>query len=286
MLLTSPLSLAFAEDPPVYPAENPNPETLSAYYQQLSKYYEDQSKLYADKAQEEEHKLIASKSSPAEVKNPRPFDGTNAGLGFAMNTGNTNTQNFNGTAFVNYSPNKASTTTWNTTYQNSHDNAKGQISDKFFTDLNSAYNFNFTSGIYGDANFTRNPFSGYNYQINESVGYNHVFFDTNTFSLTGQFGPGLQQNSVPSPGSFENQVTGNAKILSVVNLTNKTSWRETYAITAAHTNTNQTLDTMITTAIFDQFALQFDLLASYDTHPLGNAANWNTTTTLSIVYNF
>lgn len=278
---------SFADDIPAFPSQDPTPAALSSYYNDLSKYYQNQAKVYAKKAQDEEKAAqVAQNTPPYAIKNPKPFNGTNAGLGFVMNTGNTNTQNFNGSAFVSYIPNKASTTTWNTTYQNSHDDSKGQISNKFYSDLNSAYNFDAKNGMFGDINFTRDTFSGYNYQANESTGYNRTLYQSDTATLTGQIGPGLQQNSLPSPQENENLVSGNLKLLSTVSLSNQTNWRETYGMTTTSKNTNQSLDSLISTVVFDEFAVQLDYLMSYDTTPLAGKSNFNTMTTISLVYNF
>lgn len=286
VLLFLPFSLN-AEEIPASPGANPTHAELAAYYEALSKYYGQEAKIYATKAKDEATAIqVAQNLAPVYIKNPKPFNGTNAGLGFVMNTGNTNTQNFNGSAFVSYIPNKASTTTWNTTYQNSHDDQKGQLSNKFYTDLNSAYNFDFKNGMYGDANFTRDTFSGYNYQANESVGYNRPLYQTDTATVTGQIGPGLQQNSYPSPQGNENLVSANLKLLSVVNFTDQTNWRETYAMTTTSKNTNHMLDSLISTVIFDEFAIQLDYLMSYDTSPLAGKSSFNTMTTVSLVYNF
>ncbi len=280
-------TFVFATEIPSYPTDDPSSANLAKYYQALSDYYQEQADLYAQKAKNE--LLVAQKKQnlpPVAIKNDKPFTGSNAGLGFIMNTGNTNSQNFNGNALMSYTPNEASTTTWNTTYQNNHDGNKGQLSDNFYTDLNSAFNFNAKNGIYGDLNFTRNTFSGYNYQVNESIGYNRVIFDNNTFSLTGQIGPGLQQSSVPSPGSFQNQVVGYGKLFSVYNFTDQTNWRETYTVVSSSSNTQSTLDSAISMVLAYPFALQLDYLINYDTNPQPGKVNFNTATTLSIVYNF
>lgn len=282
------LNAVFADDDamPVYPA-NATHSALAVYYQDLANYYQKKSKECTKKADTEmEYAIKNAHVAPYTIKSTKPWDGTNIGLGLVMNTGDTNTESFNGTSFISYKPNRASTTIWNTTYQNSHDSAKGQVTDYFNTDLNSAFNFDFKNGIYGDINFTRNPFGGYNYQINESIGYNRVYFDNNKFSLTGQFGPGLQQNSQPSPASFQNLITANLTLRANYNFTDQTSLSTVYYLTTNSQNTDNNLDTTLSTMILNQFALKLDYLIDYDTNPLSDKTKLNTTTTLSLVYNF
>jgi putative salt-induced outer membrane protein YdiY len=258
------------------------------YYQSLSDYYQNQSKTYAQKAKVELLEAQKEKNfSPAKIKNSQPWTGTNLGLAFVINSGDANSQNLNSSSFVSYKPNKASTTTWNTRYEYAHDNDKGQLSNNFYTDLNSAYNFDFKNGIYGDVNYSRNKFSGYTYQMAESIGYNRVFFDSRTYSLSSQIGPGLQQSLTNnSPSTYKNEITANLKILSNYNLSDQINWKETYTLMTGNSYTLSTLDSAASILFFAPFSLELDHLISYTPTPQPNKTQWNTATTLTIAYNF
>jgi len=270
---------------PTYPKDKPTHQTLADYYKSLSKYYEALSRVYAKKAAKEEEDLRKT-LKPSEIVNSKPFNGTNAGLGLVMNTGDTSSQNFNGTALIIYNPNKAWNNTETTTYQYASTKSKGTTANQFYTDMNSVYNFDSANGIYGDANYTRNTFSGYNYQVNESAGYNRTFYNNRIFTLSGQFGPGLQQNSIESPPSSENKLSGNIKLLSTYNFSDQTNLRTSYGMVLVDQDTLQTFSTVLSTTILDQFALQLNYLVTYASDPQPGKENLNTTTTISLVYNF
>ena len=299
LLCWLPLPLLAALPQP--PGAAANAAEMARYYQSLADHYQslaDHYKLLVatekntaslpdidNMLKRQQAALKQNKATPAEVS---AFAGSYAALGFVMNTGDTNSWALNSKALVNYQPNEFSVSTLNLSYQNFYNSSEGGVStNRFYSDLNSAYNFNEVRGIYGDINYTRDTSSGYEYMANESVGYNRILQKTPKWNLTLQVGPGLLQRKLrATPYTFENNVTGNLKLNSKYGITEALNWQETYNLISTEGDMFHSLDSNITTTLWDEFALQLDYLVTYETEPPTGKAKINTITTLSLVYNF
>lgn len=271
------------------PPANASDTELANYYQKLANHYRarvKQKELTAalNSTSSSSNSLTVPKPKP--VNTESPFAGTYAGLGYVMNTGDTSSRNLYLKGVANYLANPNWLTIGTVTYQNAYESDKGQLANSLYMDLNSANNFDAMQGIYGDVNYTRDTFSGYSYVINESAGYSRVLYKTPKFNLNMQIGPGLQQQLIEGNSNTQNYVSANFRLQSQYQLSTTSSWQELFTSTTTRVHTLASLDSSLTTDIFDHFALQFDLLASYDTKPLPSKFNVNTTTTVSLIYSY
>ncbi len=285
-LLLYSLILLFVTYGPVYAAD----EVINKSAEQLAKYYltmAQQSQAYADRykalAKQYEAK-VKGKNTEDAIKNNKPFEGTNAGLGIIANTGNNNTTNLNANLFWSYVPNKLWNTTWKTDYQYAAD-AGTPTTNRFISVFNSIRNLDETNGVYGYADYTRDLFGGYTYVATQSIGYNRVITNNKIWSLSVQIGPGYMWREIISPPQTQSFVTLYNAFNSTVHINDKTTWQENVSARYSLHGIFYTFDSSIVGQIYQNFGLKGEVEILYDTQAPDNANQLNTLTTLSLIYN-
>jgi Putative salt-induced outer membrane protein len=138
-----------------------------------------------------------------------PWKGSNAGLGFVMNTGDTQNNNQNASLNINYKPNTIWTLISKNTFQRSTSNKSGLTAWQLNLSGQANYNITTKNYIYGNADYIDNKFDGYDFRLQDSLGYGHSFNVPENMTLSFQLGPGSQLSRARDTGEKENLITGN-----------------------------------------------------------------------------
>lgn len=215
-----------------------------------------------------------------------PWKGSNAGLGFVMNTGDSQNNNLNANLDLNYKPSAS----WNfiskDTFQRASSKQSGLTAWNLTLGGQANYNFTAKNYVYGNANYINNKFDGYDYRLQESLGYGRNITVPENMTLSVQFGPGFQQSKAQDTGKSENVLTGNFGANYAWNFTKKSSLTEDLNTVASKQTVLTTSKTALTTNICDAFDLQLSYTLMQSTRPVEGKHHINTTTAASVIYNF
>ncbi|MBK9130088.1 MAG: DUF481 domain-containing protein [Gammaproteobacteria bacterium] len=147
--------------------------------------------------------VLATGVSPARAqeKAPQGWSG-DAGLGFVVTTGNTETETINTKATLVYGADP-----WKHTGKldllkgsdNNETNAdRVMLSGKSERDLSAA------SYVFGLLNYEDDEFSGYDYRASETLGYGRRLVQNESITLNAEAGLGARQDKVSDTGDSEN----------------------------------------------------------------------------------
>jgi putative salt-induced outer membrane protein len=217
------------------------------------------------------------------------WDGSNATVGFTMNTGNTQSKNFNGSVNLQYKKNR-----WtNTAYVSMQlQKSEGVLSKDKYTandQVNYSYNKAQNSFIFGNLDATMDHFSAYKYVLVTSAGYGRDIIKNDDITWSAQIGPGWRRNVVREDDTPTNRF--------IITTQTNVAWSLTKAGTLTETarfdygkpyNYFQTV-TAFTNKIIGNLAMQVSFeLDYYSAIPpmSSNTKKTDTTTALSLVYNF
>ena len=90
-----------------------------------------------------------------------PWKGSSAGLGFIMNTGDSQSNNLNANLDLSYKPNVNWTIISKDTFQRSASHKSGVTAWNLVMGGQANYNFTAKNYVYGNANYINNKFDGY-----------------------------------------------------------------------------------------------------------------------------
>ncbi len=214
-----------------------------------------------------------------------PWKGTNVQAGAVINSGNTNSQNYNLTANLKYTYKKW-VATEDTTYQRANSSDKGTTADKFFTQAQLNFNFTEHNFVYTQANYTRDMFSGFTYVINYTVGYGRRLPMPQSMTLDLFGGPGVRLDKESDNGKKRTDASFQLGANYAWNITKATSFQEQFQITMAKDNTNTSSKTSLVTTLSTHLGFSVNFLITNDSRPASGKQNINTATTLNLVYNF
>ena len=142
---------------------------------------------------------------PATAKKaPSPWKGTNAALGYIINTGNTDTSDLNLDLNVVYTAKHWGTTLEGSGYRgkSTGTDKKTQLTKEHFSVTNQwDYYFNESHDNFAffNGNYIYDHFAPYEFQSKLVVGYGQKLIKTNRFTLTAQAGPGVRYNGIRNP---------------------------------------------------------------------------------------
>jgi putative salt-induced outer membrane protein len=230
--------------------------------------------------------LSAENAQATQTPVVSPWKGSNAGLGFVMNTGDSQNNNLNANLDLNYKPSVSWTFISKDTFQRSSSHKSGLTAWNLNLGAQANYNFTAKNYVYGNANYINNKFDGYDYRLQESLGYGRNITVPQNMTLSIQFGPGMQQSKAKDTGKSENVLTGNFGANYAWNFSAKSSLTEDFTTVASKQTIFTTSKTALTTNIADNFDLQLSYTLMQSTRPVDNKHHINTTTAASVIYNF
>ncbi len=226
-----------------------------------------------------------------------PFDGSNFSFGGSNTTGNTETTNITLGGLLNVIP-KGYNGQWennvktNYSYQTGGDRGsskQGQTQvNRFY--ISQTTNYFFTpkkrNGFTWNINYLNDKFNGFYYTVNESVGYLRRILETDTMTLDASLSPGLQQFRERKSNDFQNLPSLSLNVNYAWNLTDDTVFTQKFASTTSSNTTLSTSNSTIATKLWNNFQLNTSFLASFTSKPQPNKTKTNTTTQVTIQYNF
>jgi putative salt-induced outer membrane protein YdiY len=226
-----------------------------------------------------------------------PFDGSNFSFGGSNTTGNTETTNITLGGLLNFIP-KGYNGQWennvatNYQYQTGGDRGSSKVGqtqvNRFY--LSQTSNYFFTpkkrNGFTWNINYLNDKFDGFYYIVNESAGYLRRILETDTMTLDASLAPGLQQFRERKSDDFQNLPSLTLKINYAWNLTDDTVFTQKFASTTSSNTTLSTSNSTIATKLWENFQLNTSFLASFSSKPQPNKVKTNTTTQVTIQYNF
>lgn len=215
-----------------------------------------------------------------------PWKGSGAGLGFLMNTGDTQNNSLNSNLNLNYKPSASWTFISKDTFQRTGSKQSGLSSWQLALYAQENYNFTAKNYIYAYANYMNDKFDGYDYRLQESVGYGHNLHVPKNMTLSIQFGPGLEQSKTRDTGKTENIPTANLGINYKWDFAKKSSFTENLTTVASKQTVLTTSKTALTTNVLYNFNMQLSYQLIQSTRPVDDKHHINTATTVSIIYNF
>lgn len=191
LVLTTTGGVAFASDQPVQKKDVP-----AASSGDHKKSTEDQKDTVSSAEHKENTADQKDGALPAPKKTPSPWAGTNAQLGYIVNTGNTNATSLNAGLNLVYTQPKWTNAFQFTAYLNK---SKGVVSkEQYFVTNQWSYYLGSTRSnyLFFNGRFMDDRFSPYEYQSVFATGYGHDIIKTDRFTLSAQAGPGLRHNSI------------------------------------------------------------------------------------------
>ena len=260
-------------------------------YQYLANKYSKMAQEYASQATKEKE---TTKKKPIEVPKPKynPWQGTNASAGGNYNTGNTAGSNINTGLLLTYSPTPAKDYGWvftlNSTYQYAQSKNDGMTANKLVSSQTSTYMFNQNNGIFTNVSYTNDHFDTFKYQLSENLGYKRVLYKnySDTMSLSVNLGPGFTQTRTTSTNYFQNAPSFYTLVTYNWNLSQDTTFSQTILNNASKVNTNTTLESSVTTTLYNALALQTSFEWSFDSKVATGLEHVNTLSKIGLIYNF
>lgn len=228
----------------------------------------------------------ATEPAPKKPVQVHPWKGTDLQAGAVINSGNTNSQNYNVAANIKYTYKKW-VATEDTTYQRASSSDKGTTADKFFTQGQLNFNFTEHNFVYTQANYTRDIFSGFTYVVNYSIGYGRrIPVMPASMTLDIFAGPGMRFDKESETDHQRTDASVQIGVNYAWNITQATAFDEQFQITMAKDNTNTSSKSALVTTLSTHLGFSINFLITNDSQPASGKQNVNTSTTLNLAYNF
>lgn len=222
-------------------------------------------------------------------KSKKGWAGTNAQLGYIVNTGNTNTTSMAVGLNLSYLG-----TSWQNTMQaNSYVNkALGVVTkEQYFGNdqLNYFLTRNQANYLFFNGKLIADRFSPYTYQTVLAVGYGRRLFHTDNFTLTVQAGPGIRHSEVREPPQYENNkiITTGANLKWQILKRLALSEQFNYDFGKPFNYMRST--TALSTTLAGHLAVQLQYIAEYYSNIPERSTNTqklDTITNIALVYNY
>ncbi len=217
------------------------------------------------------------------------WEGSNAQLGFILNTGNTDSTQLNVGFNLIYTRQTWSNQFNSTAYFLRND--KKTTKEQYNLDDQGNYYFTAdkTNFAFGEINFTHDKFSAYDYQVVYSAGYGRELLKVGRFIWTAQAGPGLRQDKVQGDDKSESNLVLNTGTTLKYSFSSKSSLSETISDQYGSAYNYIESKTAYTTNIAGNLGLQISYtLDNYSKIPENSqdTKNTDTITNIALVYNF
>lgn len=222
-------------------------------------------------------------------KKKNPWNGTNAQLGYIVNTGNTNNTNLSAGLNVLYNKPK-----WSNTFQaNVYLNKSLGIITKEQYFVTNQFNYYFNgmrkNYIFSSLRFINDRFSAYEYQIVFAVGYGREIVKTKHFTLSAQAGPGIRHNHIRTTHLYENHLILTTALTMNWQITSKMAFSEQLNYDFGQPFDYLKSVTAFTATLTGHLAAQLSYTVQYySVIPMGspNTKKTDTITNIALVYNF
>ncbi|WP_423063133.1 DUF481 domain-containing protein [Candidiatus Paracoxiella cheracis] len=222
-------------------------------------------------------------------KKKSPWNGTNAQLGYVVNTGNSNNSNLSAGLNVLYNKPK-----WANTFQaNAYLNKSLGVVTKEQYFLTNQFTYYFTKSrrnyIFSNFRFIEDRFSPYEYQVVFSAGYGRELIKTKRFTLSAQAGPGIRHDFIRTTRIYDNHLILSTAMTMNWQITSKVALSEqlNYDIGPPFDYLNSV--TALTATLAGHLAAQLSYTVQYYSKiPMGssNTEKTDTITNIALVYNF
>ncbi len=217
---------------------------------------------------------------------PQYWEGS-ANLGFVQNTGNTRNTNFNGKLLLKYNRNR-----WThlLDLEGQMTNTQGQrTAQKYFSSLESNYEFARKEFSFVRLSYTRDKFSPYTYTTVGSFGYGKRLLESDVMKLDLQAGPGFRTLKEAGSDKLDNHLILYTQLNYTWKLTKASSFTESLTSELGRPNNNFVSKTALNTKVIGNLGMQLAYNATYNSHippRSNNTEHLDTTTTVSLVYSF
>ncbi len=154
----------------------------------------------------------------------------------------------------------------------------------------AAYKLDYLLGddtyAYGRVSYDEDEFSGFDYKIFGGLGIGHNFYDTKTFKLKVEGGPGYQYSPIDDSREIDNRAAFYAS--GELHWIIRPGLKFQQNINATWTNPSSTLtsNSAITSALTDTLSTGISFLYRYETNPPAGRVNTDTTFRLNLTYGF
>lgn len=233
-------------------------------------------------------KLPCNKALAKNTGDKDPWSGTKISAGAVINTGNTQSQNYNTEGDLNY--NWGLWTTNNkVTFQRASSANQGVSAQSFLAQTIWQYNFTPSGSnyVYFLGSYLNNRFDGYDFVTNENLGYGRRISMPQSMALSFFLGPGLRQERIQnSDSSIENEPSLQVGANYAWQINDKTTLSELYQTTTTKENTNTTSTTSLITNLVGNVSFSINYTVTYNSKPVSGKLSLDTATTFNLVYNF
>lgn len=178
--------------------------------------------------------MLAQGSVFAEEKASAVWSGKGQ-LGFSMASGNSESENLNGSVELKRETEKwVSETKLEAYYASSDDEV---TTDRFVFSGKTGYKWTEKDHVFYASRYENDDFSGYDYTMSASLGWGHEFFDTEQSKLLTELALGYKTQAVDVDRTEENSAIIVGKMDYMRQLTETTKFEDTLLIEAGDDNT-------------------------------------------------
>ncbi|GAB4188152.1 MAG: hypothetical protein Tsb002_14230 [Wenzhouxiangellaceae bacterium] len=212
-----------------------------------------------------------------------PWSGTGE-LGFVLSRGNSDTETLNANAEVVYDPDR-----WKHQFRVEWLRASndGDTTAKRFTAaLNSDYELDQRSYLFGALRYDDDEFSGFNYQGTIALGYGRILIDNDRHHLTVEAGPGLRISEPVDTGETETDLIARGQVDYKWTLSDNANLTNQFLIESGSDNTFFENKLALNTGITDTLGLKLGVSVRRNSNvPVGRKQT-DYLTTANLVYQF
>lgn len=206
-----------------------------------------------------------------------------AALGAIITSGNSDTRNINLDAKA-----KNENAQWRHNYFASALKTKSdgdKTADRFALGYKADYKLTSYSYLWGEVRYEEDDFSGFDSQLTGSVGYGRRVLDTAAATLDLELGIGQRKTDL-SNGRDESDTVIRGALFYVRNINETTIFTQDAIALVGDSNTSLDATSAIKTQLIGNLALEASLKLKYNTDAPAGRDDTDTTTALSLVYEF
>jgi len=216
-------------------------------------------------------------------KAPSPWKGTNIGIGWVKNTGNTVSNNFTGTSNFQYRYRKWTYLGQLNYQRNSSNNVVS--AEKWFAQTEIKYNLHDFNYLFWQTNYTDDRFDGYFYIFNSTAGYGRRIVNLDNFNLNLYLGPGYQRLKIRGSNETDSLPVLTAGGNFVWQINKRVQLNETAQTFMTSENIHSEATTALVVSLFEHWDINLSWALDHDSKPQDGAHGTSTTTSLQVVYN-
>ncbi|RDV29092.1 DUF481 domain-containing protein [Alteromonas aestuariivivens] len=222
----------------------------------------------------------------------KPFS-MEAGMGFNITTGNTETTSLNGSIVANHELED-----WSNDYnisalykEETVENADGEKEDrisaeKYFASAQANYKLtNPDHRLFGFASYEQDKQSSYDYQATLASGWNQKLWETETSKFEYSLGPGYAWSKTQD-GEQQNGMIVRASAAFQWFVSETSKFTQTASTEVGRDNTKSLSESALTASINGSLSMKLGIKLSHNTHVESGKDKLDTETSVALVYNF